>query len=202
MANLNINKFIEKSEVEGPGNRFVIWFQGCTINCFGCCNQELVPLEKKMFMSVDILVEKILISKKMYNLEGITIIGGEPFLQPDGLEELVIKCQEYELSVICFTGFTFEVLENHYWQILSQIDILIDGPFILSKLDKKRRLIGSTNQRVIKITDKYKESNYFDEQNQELEIFVENGFININGDGVLTENSIGINKFKVNDEHK
>ncbi len=197
MANLNIGKFLMNSEIEGPGTRFVIWFQGCNIGCKGCSNQELLSFEKKMFMPNEFIYEKILQAKEMFDIEGVTLIGGEPFLQPDGLKELVQWCQKNNLTVICFTGYIYEKMLEEHEEILNNIDILIDGPFIMKQLDKNRRLIGSKNQRVIKITDKYKDCDYFEQPHSEAEIQIYNNRISINGDGVIFDNEDGEFNFKI-----
>ncbi|QHX36390.1 4Fe-4S single cluster domain-containing protein [Spiroplasma sp. BIUS-1] len=197
MANLNIGKFLMNSEIEGPGTRFVIWFQGCNIGCNGCSNQELLSLEKKMFMPNEYIYEKILEAKELFDIEGVTLIGGEPFLQPDGLKELVIWCQKNNLTVICFTGYIYEQMLEEHKEILENIDILIDGPFIMKLLDVKRRLIGSKNQRVIKITDRYKDCDYFEQPHSEAEIQIYNNRISINGDGVIFDDKDGNFNFKI-----
>ncbi|AGR40857.1 thiol peroxidase [Spiroplasma taiwanense CT-1] len=197
MANLNMGKFLMNSEIEGPGIRFVIWFQGCNIGCKGCSNQELLALDKKMFMPTTYIFEKILEAKSKFNIEGVTLLGGEPFLQPDGLSELVIWCQKNGLTVICFTGYIYEKLLEEYSEILTKIDILIDGPFIMKLLDRKRRLVGSKNQRVIKITDKYKDCDYFEQPHSEAEIQIYNNRLSLNGDGVIFDNEEGEFNFKL-----
>ncbi|WP_236608525.1 4Fe-4S single cluster domain-containing protein [Spiroplasma taiwanense] len=192
-----MGKFLMNSEIEGPGIRFVIWFQGCNIGCKGCSNQELLALDKKMFMPTTYIFEKILEAKSKFNIEGVTLLGGEPFLQPDGLSELVIWCQKNGLTVICFTGYIYEKLLEEYSEILTKIDILIDGPFIMKLLDRKRRLVGSKNQRVIKITDKYKDCDYFEQPHSEAEIQIYNNRLSLNGDGVIFDNEEGEFNFKL-----
>ncbi|KAF5276138.1 hypothetical protein FQR65_LT16456 [Abscondita terminalis] len=177
-----------KSEIEGPGKRMVIWFQGCNIGCKGCSNQELLSLEKKLILSVDQLIQLTLLAKERHKIEGVTLLGGDPFLQPEGLLEFVKLCKANNLSVICFTGYIYEKMLEEYSEILKNIDILIDGPFIISKLDYKRRLIGSTNQRVLKLTDVYKENDYFEKPHSQFEIQVFNDRIHVNGDGVVFDN--------------
>ncbi|AOG60106.1 anaerobic ribonucleoside-triphosphate reductase activating protein [Spiroplasma helicoides] len=197
MANINVGRFLMNSEIEGPGTRFVVWLQGCTIGCKSCCNQELIPMVPKFLMPVSFLFEKIKEAKQKYNIEGITILGGEPFIQPDGLEELIDLCYENDLTIICFTGYIYENLKDEYSNILKKIDILIDGPFIANQLDIKRRLIGSKNQRVIKITDKYKDCDYFEQPHSQFEIQLFKDRVIINGDGVAIDNEHGQVCFKI-----
>ncbi|QEH61445.1 anaerobic ribonucleoside-triphosphate reductase activating protein [Spiroplasma chinense] len=198
MSNINVAKFLMNSEIEGPGTRFVIWFQGCNINCNGCSNQELIPLEPKYFIPTSLLFEKILEAKEEFCIEGVTLLGGEPFLQPDALLELTNFCKANDLTVICFTGYIYEKLNLEYQNILSNIDILIDGPFLIKQLDYKRRLIGSKNQRVIKLTEFYKDCDYFEKPHSEIEIQLYNNRLSMNGDGVVFDNEFGEFKFKIN----
>ncbi|WP_158499955.1 4Fe-4S single cluster domain-containing protein [Spiroplasma culicicola] len=185
------------SEIEGPGTRFVIWFQGCTIGCNGCSNQELLALEPKFFIPTNLIFEKILEAKELFNIEGLTLLGGEPFLQPEALKEIVDFCVKENLTVICFTGYLYEKLLEEYGDVLSKIDILIDGPFIMRQLDIKRRLIGSKNQRVWKLTNRYKDCDYFEQPHSEVEIQLYNERMSMNGDGVVFDNEKGEFIFKV-----
>ncbi|WP_339021173.1 4Fe-4S single cluster domain-containing protein [Spiroplasma endosymbiont of Atherix ibis] len=148
-------------------------------------------------MPNEFIYEKILEAKKKFNIEGITLIGGEPFLQPDGLKELVQWSQKNNLTVICFTGYIYENLMQEHKEILEYIDILIDGPFIMRLLDKNRRLIGSKNQRVIKITSVYKDCDYFEQPHSEVEIQLYNNRISMNGDGVVFDNDNGEFNFNI-----
>ncbi|UZQ29266.1 MAG: 4Fe-4S cluster-binding domain-containing protein [Spiroplasma phoeniceum] len=191
MINLiNFNRFVSFTTIEGPGKRFALWMQGCIINCKGCSNQEMIPLINRNVMEVSDLFKAIRDAKERFQIEGITILGGEPFIQPRALLELVTLCQTNNLTVIVFSGFLYELLQEKHPAILSKIDILIDGPFIIEKLDKKRRLIGSTNQRVIKLSDVYQNNDYFEQNIIEAEFTVtKNNSIIINGDGAHLVNN-------------
>ncbi|QGS51605.1 4Fe-4S single cluster domain-containing protein [Spiroplasma tabanidicola] len=197
MSNINFAKILLNSEIEGPGTRFVIWFQGCNIGCKGCSNKELLKLEKKFFIKTSLLFEKILEAKDKFNIEGITLLGGEPFLQPEALKEIVNFCYKNKLTIICFTGYIYEKLLPEFKDILNKIDILIDGPFIMSQLDIKRRLIGSKNQRVLKLTDTYKNCDYFEKPHSEVEIQIYNDRFSMNGDGAVFDNEKGEFIFKL-----
>ncbi|WP_199735633.1 4Fe-4S single cluster domain-containing protein [Spiroplasma poulsonii] len=191
MSNLiNFNRFVSFTTIEGPGNRFALWMQGCIINCKGCSNQEMIPLINRNVMEVSELFKAIKDAQERFQIEGITILGGEPFIQPRALLELVMLCQANNLTVIVFSGFLYELLQEKHPEILTKIDILIDGPFIIEKLDKKRRLIGSTNQRVIKLSDTYQNNDYFEQNIIEAEFTVtKNNSMIINGDGAHLVNN-------------
>ncbi len=141
-------------------------------------------------MEVSELFKAIKDAQERFQIEGITILGGEPFIQPRALLELVTLCQANNLTVIVFSGFLYELLQEKHPEILTKIDILIDGPFIIEKLDKKRRLIGSTNQRVIKLSDTYQNNDYFEQNIIEAEFTVtKNNSMIINGDGAHLVNN-------------
>jgi len=148
-------------------------------------------------MPTSYIFEKIVEAKEKFNIEGVTLIGGEPFLQPDGLKEIVDFCYNKDLTVICFTGYIYEKLLEEHQDILSKIDILIDGPFIMKLLDRKRRLIGSKNQRVHKLSEKYKNCDYFEQPHSEVEIQLYNNRLAINGDGVVFDDENGKFNFKI-----
>ncbi|WP_342252525.1 4Fe-4S single cluster domain-containing protein [Spiroplasma endosymbiont of Amphibalanus improvisus] len=182
---INFSRTLSHSEIEGPGTRFVLWTQGCVINCKGCCNQSMIPLINKNIVLVKELFAKILEAKNEFKIEGITVFGGEPFIQPRAMEELFDLCQKNNLTVIAFSGFYYEDLLRKYPNVIKNLDVLVDGPFMIDKLDKKRRLVGSTNQRVFYLTDKYKNSEYFEANEIEVEIDldIQDSNVLINGDG-------------------
>jgi len=82
---LNIAGYIKSSRANGPGNRSVIFFQGCPFHCYGCFNEHLQPVEEKQLISPEDLLMEI---SENNRIEGITVSGGEPFLQPEALFEL------------------------------------------------------------------------------------------------------------------
>lgn len=146
------------TEALGPGRRMAIWFQGCDIGCHGCCNPELQPLEPRHLVSLSELIDVARCSKYENGIEGVTFIGGEPTLQTH-LSELARGIRGLGLGVLMFTGRMFEDLEP---DLTSSIDTVIDGRFDESDRDMERNLVGSRNQRVIHVTDRYWGSGWFD----------------------------------------
>jgi len=138
----------------GPGYRSVVWVQGCKLHCPGCVSPEWIPQVPNQFFSVDALSEYLVHDPK---INGITISGGEPMLQAQGLAHLVERIRQLRaVDVICFTGYRYESLLSHppspfIGDFFSQIDLLIDGPYIQS-LNENIGLRGSTNQRFIHLT--------------------------------------------------
>lgn len=161
------------SIVDGPGLRMVIWTQGCIHNCAGCHNPQTHSLCGGYEVNIDTVIDTI---KHLKLQRGITLSGGEPFLQPEALEEIAKEAKRNKLDVWSYTGFTFEeLLDNEnpsYFKnlnLLKQIDVLVDGKFIESKKDIGLRFRGSSNQRVIDVQNslKYKKVFLKDEYMQE-----------------------------------
>lgn len=140
---------VKDSIVDGPGIRYTIFFQGCKFYCKGCHNKNSWDITKGYSRSTEIILDDI--SKEQY-IDGVTISGGEPFLQYEKLKELVylVKKKRPELNIIVFTGYTFEeLLELKY--DLSNIDYLVDGRFVLEKKNLSLLYRGSSNQRFIDV---------------------------------------------------
>lgn len=152
MNNFNIACINCCTEAEGPGKRLAIWFQGCDKRCDGCCNPQLFEFKPAHILSLDKVLEIVTESKEHFDIEGVTFLGGEPALQ-QGLSQLSAEIKKMGLGVILFTGKQVEEL-NEY--LVSAADLIIDGGFDSNKLDNERNLIGSTNQHLIYITERYK----------------------------------------------
>ncbi|MDR2944655.1 MAG: radical SAM protein [Methanosarcinales archaeon] len=139
------------TEAEGPYKRAAIWFQGCTIGCAGCCNPHFQSLEPEHIMTHDELIAVIHQSFIENNIEGVTYLGGEPTLQRN-LVFLSESVHKMGLGVILFTGNTFSNLDPAF---LKDVDMAIDGKYEQDLTDN-RNLIGSSNQNIIFITDRYR----------------------------------------------
>jgi anaerobic ribonucleoside-triphosphate reductase activating protein len=148
---LNIMGYVDGSEVNGPGSRAVVWVQGCLRECPGCFNPDSWSFEINELISVNALAERILSNP---NNEGVTFSGGEPFWQAPALAALARQVKAAGLSVMSFTGFTLEQLQDDYapagaQELLEQLDILIDGPYIESlAIYSPDCPVSSRNQRV------------------------------------------------------
>lgn len=151
---VNLAGFVARSTVNGPGTRAVIWVQGCPIRCDGCFNRDFWSFTPRVQVRVDQLAERIFAQK---NIDGITFSGGEPFAQARNLARLGELVQDAGLSVITYTGYTYDDIlraERPEWKrLLSVTDLLISGPYIPS-LDCKKTLIGSSNQKIIPLTSR------------------------------------------------
>lgn len=155
MPIINYAKLIENSVVNGPGDRAVLWVQGCPLHCFGCANQEFQPFIKNKLISVEKMAEIL----SLNGINGITFSGGEPFCQAEALAELsrILIAKAGKFNVITYTGYTIEEIRQKgrkSWNaLLSVTDLLIDGRFV-QELTETLYLRGSSNQRLHYLTDK------------------------------------------------
>lgn len=158
----------------GPDLRFGIWTQGCIRHCHGCMTPDSQPLDKGYLMAVEELASKIILSGRTE----ITVSGGEPFLQAKQLTKLIeIIRKEIDLGVIIYTGFTYEELvqssNDDFLKLLDKCDLLVDGAYDESLNDGKN-LRGSSNQRAIPLTERYKEfSREYGTKPAEVEFFLQ-----------------------------
>jgi len=148
---LRIAGTVNDSIVDGPGIRFTVFVQGCPHNCKGCHNPQTHDFEGGTVVDTEELLDKI---NGNPLLDGVTFSGGEPFCQAEALASLGRQIKELGLNIVTYTGYTFEKLYeekslNHWEELLSVTDILIDGPFILEQKDWEIKFRGSSNQRYI-----------------------------------------------------
>lgn len=150
--NVQLAGLVEESVVDGPGMRFVIFTQGCKHDCEGCHNPQTHDLDGGETVTVDDLKDKI---DHQQLIRGITFSGGEPFLQSKTMAVLARYAKEKGLHTLAYTGYTFEQLyamrqdDQAIADFLSQLDILVDGPFILAERDITLQFRGSRNQRIL-----------------------------------------------------
>ncbi|MCH5157801.1 MAG: radical SAM protein [Clostridiales bacterium] len=181
MIKFNIASINRCTEVEGPYKRLCIWFQGCNIHCKGCCNPDYQPLVPKNLLTLDELVKIIAEAKDEFGIDGVTYSGGEPTLQQN-LPHLTEAIHNLGLGVISFTGRLYDEVKD----ILRGCDVVLDGAYIADKAESKRRILGSANQRIICLTDRYKDciEDWFN-QNDSKSVEVNVGMIMVaNGDNI------------------
>lgn len=149
---INMSGIIRESIVDGPGFRFTIFVQGCPHGCPGCHNPNTHSIFGGYKISVEDVISQI---KDTPLISGVTFSGGEPFIQPIPLTLLSKKIHSLGYNIICYTGYTYEnILDSNNKdkiKLLSNIDILIDGPFDISMRSIDLKFRGSLNQRVIDI---------------------------------------------------
>jgi anaerobic ribonucleoside-triphosphate reductase activating protein len=152
---LNVAAWEERSIVNGPGERFVLWVQGCPFRCRGCFNPDYLKFNERPGFRVGELAERI---KSVNGIEGVTYSGGEPMAHAKALYFLSRELKKVELTIVCYSGYTLEELKglDDPWvdRLLSCIDVLIDGRYDRLK-PANLPLRGSSNQRVHFLTNTY-----------------------------------------------
>lgn len=140
------------SIVDGPGIRLTIFTQGCPHHCPGCHNPQTHDPNGGSWGDTDDILAVIAENPL---LDGITLSGGDPFMQPKECTELAKGAHKYGLNVWTYTGYTWEALfaENDPDKItlLKESDVLIDGPFLLAERSLELKFKGSRNQRIIDV---------------------------------------------------
>lgn len=139
-----------ESIVDGPGFRFTLFVQGCPHHCPGCHNPESWDFNGGYDMTTEEVFAQI---RSNPHLAGVTFSGGEPFEQVPALLELAKMCKAEGLSLMSYTGYTLEELKDRddpeTDELLSLLDILVDGRFILAERNLTLIYRGSENQKVI-----------------------------------------------------
>lgn len=147
---LRIHNVIPESVVDGPGLRLAVFTQGCGHHCPGCHNPSTHDIDAGYEVEVEEL-SAMLAQNPL--LSGVTLTGGEPFLQPLGCLALALSAHAQGKNVWAYTGYTLEALrgkdDKAIDALLAQIDVLVDGPFLLAERSLELKFRGSKNQRII-----------------------------------------------------
>ncbi len=147
MVKLFVNHIEKKLHAQGPGIRYTLWTQGCSIHCPGCSNVDTWDFNAGKIYSVDDLVKDILETK---GIDGITITGGEPLDQYDAVLDL---CEKLFDKICIFLTTGYDSIKREHFRIMEFLDILSVGPFQAKNICKDGWR-GSSNQRVVYLTDR------------------------------------------------
>ena len=154
---LRVGARVPVTRVEGPGARYALWVQGCSIRCPGCCNPHLFEADSGEAVSVSVLLAEI--EEARPEIEGVTLLGGEPFDQAAAVASLAAGVRALDLSVMVFTGYTMEELRRRndvaVDALLLATDVLVDGRYEAARPARRRLWVGSENQRFHYLTDRY-----------------------------------------------
>lgn len=149
---LRIAGTVGESIVDGPGFRFTVFTQGCPHACAGCHNPHTHDFSGGYEVAVSALLADICRNPRV---RGVTFSGGEPFCQPEALYALACALKERGKHLMAYTGFTWEALQalpDPFVQaLLTQLDLLVDGPFIEGERNIDLRFRGSANQRILDV---------------------------------------------------
>lgn len=153
---MNFMKIIKYDIANGPGVRTTIFLSGCNLHCKGCFNKEAWSFSSGSLLTEDI-VDKIIANTNQSHVNGISILGGEPFDQnPEELNSFLYKLRhelDSDKSIWVWSGHTYEdLIKLGFYNIIkSKIDVLVDGCFKEELYDPNLMYRGSSNQRVIDI---------------------------------------------------
>ncbi|MDA0525437.1 4Fe-4S single cluster domain-containing protein [Methanococcoides alaskense] len=176
----NIAHIEHGSEIYGPGKRFVIWFQGCSLACPGCWNKSMWSFEPCNLVEREKLLHEILAYSE---LDGLTVLGGEPLEQAHNLYWLLTSLQEKNVSVMLYTGYQMDEIKNDNLKskICEMADILVSGRYKEDERDLNLKWRGSRNQILLVQNEIYNDLDLDDGTNQ-VEITIDEfGTINVLG---------------------
>jgi anaerobic ribonucleoside-triphosphate reductase activating protein len=147
---MRIASTISDSIVDGPGLRFTVFTQGCPHHCPGCHNPDTHDPAGGEEVALEELEGRIAANPL---IQGLTLSGGEPFLQAGECARLARWARGRGLNVWVYTGYTYEKLleagEADALALLEAADVLVDGPFVLERKSYAALFRGSDNQRLI-----------------------------------------------------
>jgi anaerobic ribonucleoside-triphosphate reductase activating protein len=147
-----------RSRANGPGSRFVVWMQGCTLGCPGCFNPTTHDSLGGREVSVDDLAAEMARARDAGS-EGLSLSGGEPLQQAEAAVALLDAARALGMSTLAFSGYTIDEIRAlpHGPDVLARLDVLIDGRYVSTER-LAEGLRGSANQRIQVLTDRYARS--------------------------------------------
>lgn len=187
---LQVAMMVPRTAAEGPGWRFAVWVQGCPMRCAGCCNPEMLSFDRAVErLSVDDVAARV----AREDVEGVTFLGGEPFSQASALSALAAAVRATGRTVMTFTGHTLGELramcDPAVDALVARCDLLVDGRYESARRTTARRWVGSENQVMHFLTDRYRPEDPVFHGSNEVEIRIRRGEITMNGwpvDGAKT----------------
>src|SRR5262245_10103130 len=155
------------------------------MRCPGCCNPEMLPFQGGSRIPVTELATKVFEAEESGGIEGITLLGGEPLSHAAAGAALARTVGARGLSVMVFTGYTLAearaLSDAAVTELLALTDILVDGRYERDLPVHKRRWIGSTNQRIHFLTDRYRADDPCWRMKNTIEIRLSGGEVSVNG---------------------
>lgn len=175
---INFAETRSQSNIYGPGKRYVIWVQGCRLHCKGCWNKSMWSFAPNRMIKVQDLVLEILSTPE---IEGVSILGGEPFHQASALTTLAKELKKHSLGIMVYTGYELKELQRtKYNCLLRETDLLVAGRYQEKLRNTSLLWRGSENQNLHFLTERY--LNYEVQEVNQVEIEIdENGNLHIAG---------------------
>ncbi len=147
---------IRKYDVaNGPGIRVSFFVTGCTHNCFNCFNKEYQDFQHGNIWT-DEETDHILELLDNPHIRGLSVLGGEPFQNSKDLTEVLRKINQEkspEKDIWVWSGYTYDqiIRDEEMFELLKEVDVLVDGPFVQKLKDLTLKFRGSSNQRIIDV---------------------------------------------------
>jgi anaerobic ribonucleoside-triphosphate reductase activating protein len=167
----NISHIEPATHIYGPGRRFAVWLQGCSLACKGCWNKEMWSFKANELLDRKNLLAKILAGQ---DIEGVTLLGGEPLEQTENTLWLIQEIKRLtSLTVMLYTGYTKLELEHKplWTTIEDNVDLLVTGRYQEEDRNTNNQWYGSENQELI-----YPVKSRIDQRSQpinEVEVIIE-----------------------------
>ena len=175
---INVHSLEPRSTIYGPGERFIIWVQGCTLACKGCWNVETWDAKNGQQMDISKLLRLV---QDEEDLEGITILGGEPLQQAPVVLELINSVRSTGLSIFLYTGYEIEEFDETMQDCFDKSDIVITGRYVNELRNTGLRWRGSENQQIHFPTERYRGMEIIDGTDVEILIDQDTGLVTILG---------------------
>jgi anaerobic ribonucleoside-triphosphate reductase activating protein len=145
----NISHIESATHIYGPGRRFAVWLQGCSLACKGCWNKQMWSFKANELLDRKTLLAQILAEK---DIEGVTLLGGEPLEQAENTVWLIQEIKRLtSLTVMLYTGYTKpEIEQKQLWSAVeANVDLLVSGRYQEQHRNTNNQWYGSENQELI-----------------------------------------------------
>jgi len=159
---------VSVTTAEGPGRRYAVWVQGCSLRCPGCCNPRLFTPGRGTTVEVSALLARLDQARREHDLEGLTVLGGEPLEQLAGCTALCEGAAAMGLSVLVFTGYRLPEARAQpgFTALWASLDTLVDGRYDATRPEPApdrggRRFIGSSNQGLHHRSPRYRDPSHW-----------------------------------------
>ncbi len=151
--NVRVHAIEPRSRANGPGARFVVWLQGCTLGCAGCFNPTTHDGSGGRETTVAEIAEQL---AQTTGIAGLSLSGGEPLQQPAAAAVLLDAARARGLSTLAFSGYTLDEIRAlpQGPAVLDRLDVLVDGRYVAGER-LATGLRGSANQRIHLLTSRY-----------------------------------------------
>lgn len=145
------------TSADGYGWRTVFFSQGCSHHCLECFNPDTWPFEGGQIFDTDEIIAKFISNNEKDLIDGVTFSGGDPFQQQKPFAHLAKEFKKIGVNIWVYTGYTFEQLldlskkDQDIKQMIENIDVIVDGPFVVNLAGGNLKYRGSSNQRIIDV---------------------------------------------------